>query len=567
MSGYPAGASSGGPAQAGPEQAVWDQASRFLNSDWAFGLTLVAARRRRLILTVLGAVIWAFMAYSVHPPAWDPEVSGRFLSYPFRALFKPWVLTIIFILSAFFNFSLFIARRYLPGASSRSIRQINLATAVVFGILWAVLARQATEPDFDPAFVTEFLSYPFEALFAAHVFRHVLIAALAFWLAYRIAAVYLDDIFELEDLPVAERFILQAAFASQYNTINIRDGDVAAKDRESPIVRIGGPGYVRVYLENAALFERPDGSSRVIGPTVETRSGVEVLSGFERLRAVVNLLEQSEELSLEERTLDGIRVRAEDVNFRFSVYRGGQHSTLTRPYPFTEEGIKRLVYMHGNMPLPAVMSGMIRGELARFISRHTLNEFLASISMPELDIPQEEELELEGGSPPAGATSPLYLGAEVQPPPAFVPRSQILTDLLAPEFSERAADRGLELIWVGAGAFETPSEIVPERHLDAWLLSRENLARSSSLELDRLRRESMIAELIRLVQEVPIRTFRRLAGEPPQDVLHGLLTAYHGKLVEALNILERQGQASEEREALERALVFLTTHFIGRYLE
>ncbi len=567
MSGYPTGAPSGGPAQTGTEQVVWDQASRFLNSDWAFGLTLVAARRRRIILTVLGAVIWAVMAYSVHPPTWDPEVSGRFLSYPFRALFRPWVFTIIFILSAFFSFSLFVARRYLPGASTRSIRQINLATAILFGILWAFLARQATPPDFDPAFATEFLAYPFEALFAAHVFRHVLVAALAFWLAYRIAAVYLDDIFELENLSVAERFILQAAFASQYNLISIRDGEVAAKDRESPIVRIGGPGYVRVFLENAALFEKPDGSSRVIGPTVETRSGVEVLSGFERLRTVVNLLDQSDELSLEERTLDGVRVRAEDVNFRFSVYRGGQHSTLMRPYPFTEEGIKKLVYQHGKIPLPAIMSGMIRGELARFISRHTLNEFLASISLPELDVPQQEQLELEGGAPQAGLTGPLYNGPEVQTPPAFVSRSQIITDLFAPEFSERAADRGLELIWVGVGAFETPSEIVPERHLEAWLLSRENLARSSLVELNRLQRESMIAELRRLVQEVPVRTFRRLEGEPPQEILHSLLTAYHGKLVEALNIYERQGQASEERDALERVLVFLTTHFIGRYLE
>lgn len=556
MSAYPPPGSS-----MGPERMVWDQASRFFNSDWAFGLTLTAARRRRLILGLLGAVIWAVMAYTVHPPTWDPVEGGKFLSYPFRALFKPWVFTVIFILSAFFGVALFFARRYLPGARPRSLRQISATTATLFGVMWAVLARQATPPDFGSQIAVEFLSYPFEALFAAHVFRHVVIAALAFWLAFRVAAIYLDDIFEIGDISVSERFILQAAFASEYNRISIRDGDVAPRDRDSPIVRIGGPGYVRVYLENAALFEGPDGSSRVIGPTAESPGGVEILKGFERLRSVVSLLDHSQELSIEERTLDGIRVRAEDVNFVFSVYREGKTSTLMRPYPYSEEAIKKLVYMYGNTPLKEVMSGMIRGELARFISQHTLNEFLASISLPEMEDALEEQAAVQGG---AGGS--LSTGAPPISPPAFIPRSQIITDLFAAEFSDQAAERGVELKWVGAGAFSPSSEIVPQRHLTAWQLSRENLVRSSPPELTRLQRETMIQEILRLVHEVPLRTFSQLKGEPPEEVLRRLLIAYHGKLVEALEICQRRGVASEDREALESITIFLT-RFVARWMQ
>ena len=68
-------------------------------------------------------------------------------------------------------------------------------------------------------FLMELVVYPFTALFAADILRHVIVAALVSWLTLRLAASYLDDIFELGDISVAEKYILQAAFASDYFTL------------------------------------------------------------------------------------------------------------------------------------------------------------------------------------------------------------------------------------------------------------------------------------------------------------------------------------------------------------
>jgi hypothetical protein len=208
---------------------------------------------------------------------------------------------------------------------------------------------------------------------------------------------------------------------------------------------------------------------------------------------------------------------------------------------------------------------MIRGELAQFIAQHTLNEFLASISLPEMEVFQPEETELQGRTAQLVNPRPVSTGFTMLTTPAFISRSQIISDLLTAEFSEQAANRGVELKWVGAGTFFTPNEIVPERHLAAWQLSRENLVRSSPGELARIQRESTIAEMLRLVQEIPIRTFRRQSDEPPVEVMRNLLIAYHGKLVEAYEMYQRDGRVTEDSEDLERVLVFLT-RFVGRWL-
>ena len=197
------------------------------------------------------------------------------------------------------------------------------------GIVWAVFAysRHPFIPNSD--FMRSLVEYPFRALFAPDVFKHVLVGAFVFWFAYRAAAIYLDDIFELKNVRVAEKFIRQSAFADRYDVIEIKDGEVSLKDQASPIFLIGGPGKVRVYLENAAIFERIGGIPHVIEPTTskkgeknkisepenksliartqglvgaisrvedsEQRSNkdsVRVLGSFERLRRVIDLRDQ-----------------------------------------------------------------------------------------------------------------------------------------------------------------------------------------------------------------------------------------------------------------------------------
>ncbi|HEX2981159.1 MAG TPA: hypothetical protein VHO48_12900, partial [Anaerolineaceae bacterium] len=93
---------------------------------------------------------------------------------------------------------------------------------------------------------TVFLSY-----FAWDVLGHVIALGLPIWLALQIAAIFLDDIFELRDAETAVKFITRAAFVfPTFGVMNIENGHVRPRDQKSTIFRVGGPGSVRVMLEN-----------------------------------------------------------------------------------------------------------------------------------------------------------------------------------------------------------------------------------------------------------------------------------------------------------------------------
>jgi hypothetical protein len=528
---------------------------RFLNSSWAFGLTQTGARRRRFLVIFLGASLWAYFSWYYNQPPWDPALSERFLLYPVRALLDFRVFPLILFLAVFFGLALYLAPRYLPEANQELFKRLTVIIAVLFGFLWAFLAYQATSPDWDTQFSAQLVMYPFQALFSAHVFRHVVVLGLAFWFAFRMAALYLADIFELDNISVAERFILQGALGSQYNTLVIRDGAVPREQQDSPVIRIGGPGWVRVHLENAALFETYNGFSRVIGPTGENRNDAVALSAFERLRDVIDLRDQMADLTVEARTSDGVRIRAEDVHIVFSVYRSNLPSTLSQPYPFDPDALLRLFYTQERGSVAMAMSSLIRGELAKFISQHSLNEFLASITAEDQErmVAEINQAAVQPvGAGPMEETRPSFTA------PPFITRPQMITELFAAEFAARARSRGVELKWIGVGIWVTPDEIVPQRHLEAWRLSLENLVRGSPQELDRLRRESETMEFYRLVQEVPLLTFRRNQELPSTERMRRMIIAFHSRLNEVLETLERENRLPDERARLRNVLVFLS---------
>ena len=235
--------------------------------------------------------------------------------------------------------------------------------------------------------------------FAAGVLRHVIPILLAFWVSYRWSAIYLDDIFELDDVSVAEGFILQAAFASRYNRILLLDGDIAAESRNSPVFRIGGPGLVRVQLENVGLAEQIDGEPQVLGPSPQYIH----LEGFERLRTVIDLRDQFiDDIEVTGRTKDGIQVTAKDIRAIFSIHRNpepeNEENSGYRPLSYTDEAVKNLVYTKSNRPWQENARGSLQSQLRRFIAQHTLNEFFANVSPQEREEVQDQLRRVPVGS-------------------------------------------------------------------------------------------------------------------------------------------------------------------------
>lgn len=475
------------------------------------------------------------------------------------------------------------------------------------GILWAVVAYilHPYVPNSDST--RGLLVYPFLALFAPDVFKHVLIGAFVFWFAYRVAAIYLDDIYELGNVRIAERFVRQSAFASRYDVIEIKDGEVASKDQKSPIFLIGGPGRVRVYLENAALFEEAGGSSHVIKPTTpkstqKTRQrnenadsgftswlgwfssffrlnrlserskadGVMELKAFERLRQVIDLRDQVEEFDVDSRTRDGIPIGAKNLRIIFSVWRDEEESSLEKPYPFSPNAIEALVYGLSRENWTDSMAAEIKRELEKFITRHTLSEFLAAIGQPELEQLKHMESMLQGEADQMAGYDGLY-EIDVSDPPPFVPRPEI-SDLFYDynNFVAEMRTKGVELRWIGVGMWELPAEVIPDQHLQAWRITYENLARGSEAALKQVFDSYRNEKLLDTIRDTLINTFVQI---DPNDSssrklnMVKLVNGYRGKLHAALEIYNRKDQADTSQARRVRKVWTHLAHVVAHYAE
>ena len=415
---------------------------------------------------------------------------------------------------------------------------------------------------FNPTFAqatpnapAQFFNFAFGAILAPQTLRYLPIFVLPFFFALQAAATYLADIFEIEQIEIAREFIRQVALTGSHNSITIGKGEVVEADKKSPIYLIGGPGQVVVELDTAALFEKPNGHPRVIGPTVK---GKAILEGFERFRQAIDLRDQyTDPLDVKSRSLDGVRVSASDVRLVFSVWRENKEPSAVSPHPFSEKAIQSLVYGQASRvvldgPHPSeppsswtgAIQGLIRGELGGFMSTNRLAEYLASIGPPEVQRARRQEDEIVKVSKVVIVEGDELEVRDVPSAPNFQPR-HIVSNLFSQfteGFSKNASNRGVQLGWIGVGTWKTPSEIVPEKHLEAWRLSRENLARGNQGELDGLRNETQLQQTLRLVQNIPLARFQQNNAREHKDIIQDLLIAYREQLIEAIELLVKSNR-------------------------
>lgn len=430
-----------------------------------------------------------------------------------------------------------------------------------------------------PNIPSDFISFAFGAIFAPKTLRLLPILLLPYFFALRAAATYLADIFELEKIETASEFIVQVALTGSRKKLHIGKGDVADSDKNSPIYLIGGPGRVVVELDTAALFEKPNGQPRVIGPTTR---GMVTLEGFERFRQAIDLRDQyTDPLDVKSRSLDGIPVSATDVRLLFSVYRGDSEPSTISPHPFDENAIKTLVYGQASRvvlegPYPSeppsswtgTIQGLIRSELGGFMSKHHLAEYLASIGSPEIQQARQREEEIVKVGKVLLADGDDLEPRKVPPAPKFQPR-YIVSNLFSQftkSFSKNASNRGVQLSWIGVGTWKTPNEIVPERHLEAWRLSRENIERGSKEALMELSKENQLQQTMRLVQNVPLARFNQNRNKAHEDIIQDLLIAYREQLIEVIELLTKMNRQKPQiiREAIKHIEnVIGIKHWVG----
>jgi hypothetical protein len=386
------------------------------------------------------------------------------------------------------------------------------------------------------------------------VLKRLVLAFAAYSVAYNLAGIYLGDVFE-RSAAVGRRFIFQAAFGGSYGRIHVREGMIASEDQDSPIVQIGGPGTVVVELDSAVLLEGPYGF-RVIPGGQRQQRRFEIIHGFERIRQGVYLRDRLDSQTVWARTRDGIPVTAEDINYSYSIFRGGQTPTEVIPYPFDEQAVINQVYRQTRpaknpaespdwkVALPKPIYTSVNRQIGEFISSHTISEILANIGDPELAALDQTEKDIEATSRHISGTSEQE-GTKVLAlePGRYISRTDITNRFNDERFKQFAAGIGFQLNWIGVGTWTMPPSSIMESHVQAWRLSRENFERGEEEELLRLEEEARLQETMRLLQE-RLAMFRQSQAEHPdqaEEVVAELLADYHELLRSALDLFQRDG--------------------------
>jgi hypothetical protein len=326
------------------------------------------------------------------------------------------------------------------------------------------------------------------------------------------AAKYLADIYELENLETAEKFIEEVAFADGYGKdegkITIKDGKISEQDEVSPIILIGGPGKIKVNLGSVALLEQVDGDPDLVFAQKDAWE----LQPFERIReiddaedtkkreyAVINLREQFVGgLSVKSRTKDGIPLEAQDIKIRFSIDRNPQPNEKGQvdPYSFDERAVKALVYNQTIMtPPPQNIPGisfpwdttvipLVLYKLDQIITEHTLSEILASISQQEIDALVDSEQKIKKIQVELTGETKISNTASTMNPPEFKQRSKITKDFYKAPFTEDAEKLGVAIHWIDIGNWQLPDSInaIQENLKGAWELNRANTNLRNQIE-------------------------------------------------------------------------------------
>lgn len=498
------------------------------------------------------------------------------------------------------------APRTLFGLNDESAAYRRILRAVAFGIAWLILSGITMLFTFFGVFETQHRLL----LLGMSFLKYIPILTVLYLFARRMAAHYLDDIYELHNESLAAQFIENVAFGHAREKIVINEGRISPEDERSPIILIGGPGEIQVNLDSVALLERVNGTPEIISP----RSDPWKIERFERIReigvhdevgkreyAIINLRDQLiTGLKVKSRTRDGIPLEVNDIKVIFSILRSERsRNNQNHDYLFSERAVRDLVYKQTLITPPPPSPGvgfpwdttvvpLVVSELEDLITSHTLNEILASISQKDVDQTVQFDETIAQMRVEITGQQTVIRSARETSAPNFESRSKITAQFFTPEFKEKAAALGVQIDWIDIGTWQLPFGMIQDNLKDAWNLTRENAKKRSALEtasrkleieeflrlLDSIifsnyekaapaarLTEKELQEIEKLIKESPEVAFttsfaRRIRTQPAgkadaQTIALEILKAFRRELLSAKNLLEKDNKFSlEEQERL-----------------
>ena len=262
--------------------------------------------------------------------------------------------------------------------------------------------------------------------------RYLILPFGAFMLVLLAAGRYVQDVYALRHFSHGMIYVINSLTGIFRPLLVIDKGKIQLREGEfNPIKEIGGPGYVVVQPGNAVLFRSLRRPSQV-----GLRHSV-ALSSFETIGEIVNLDDQhSFEPSLEAVTIDGIKVRLTDIQYRFRII-STRPRTLEEPYPFDEDAVNRMAY---NRAVTA--KGLPDWRMAvHNLVKSALTDYVNSKTIDYLTAPREDGQD---------------------------PRQDMRTNMTSPGVRQMLRNIGAELAWIDVGHIDIVMPEVDEERVRYW---------------------------------------------------------------------------------------------------
>lgn len=381
-----------------------------------------------------------------------------------------------------------------------------------------------------PVLILFFLSWIKLPLLTKENWPVLILFILPFLITFEGASIYIQSLYGLESLGLARKVLLATAFGLAPGILWIRNGANTLEEqtimKQNRMVRVGGPGLVRISSENAVLFEKPDGKPYVLGPTTKPLFHIKSfdfvpIQGFDRIRQVVDLPDHVMEWEVKARTRDGIVIKATNLQIVFSIRRkpAAKLPGQTTSYPFSRQAILHLVYQQYLIPgaFAEVIRPLIRNQFRAFIENSTLKELLTSIQ--NFDIRGINSLLLDRHVP--------------RPLPRQTPRPQIsgsFTDITN-KFSHDTFVAGVQLEWINVGVWQFDADRIIQQHVDAWRTEFDSRNMTAPVPTARLQQDALAEEMKFQLHEVSLKFANLMKENRPRDeIIYKMLAYLYGKI-------------------------------------
>jgi hypothetical protein len=383
-------------------------------------------------------------------------------------------------------------RQLSPGVMGTLWLLVLLAATVVFSLLNVVLYPLSTLPGM--------------------AWRYWLIPPAILVFLLLVGSRFTHTAYFLPDLSSAWRYLMASLFSFDYPILVIVDGKPLVDSLGEPnlILAIGGPGYLHIHPGNVVLIEGLDGQMRVLG------AGRHFITRLERVKEVISLEEryaQVEKIAATSR--DGLEVVARDIRYRYRLDSGrpgdsGLGRTPEDPYPYSEQAVIQAVYNRTIDP-----SGLgewhtgVNAVVERLIADYIRQNLVDHLTAP---IIESED-----------------------------PRGKIRKQFFSEQGRTRFREKGVELLWIDIGHFETLEKEVAEQRVNTWQarwLGNATIMRaygeSQRLAYEEMGRAEAQAEMLMSI----IHGLEDVAakGEPRQNIR----TLYLARIAQLLEVMGKQ---------------------------